>query len=138
MEQVTPSSAPVADSPVAVLTAGDTPDATIPPTTRAEARSSRRAAEPVRGDIQGLRAVAVLIVLVFHFWPEALTGGYVGVDVFFVISGFLISSHLMRSPPTTRACSAGSGPAGCDGCCPRRRSCSASPSWRRSSGCRPR
>ncbi len=57
----------------------------------------------VRGDIQGLRAVAVVIVLVFHFWPTGLTGGYVGVDVFFVISGFLISSHLLRSPPTTLA-----------------------------------
>ncbi|MEO7421793.1 MAG: acyltransferase family protein [Ornithinibacter sp.] len=64
---------------------------------------TRGRAEPggVRGDIQGLRAVAVVIVLVFHFWPTGLTGGYVGVDVFFVISGFLISSHLLRSPPTT-------------------------------------
>jgi peptidoglycan/LPS O-acetylase OafA/YrhL len=49
-----------------------------------------------RTDIQALRAIAVLAVVVNHFWPNALTGGYVGVDVFFVISGFLITSHLDR------------------------------------------
>ena len=49
-----------------------------------------------RADIQGLRAIAVLSVVVFHIWPHALSGGFVGVDVFFVISGYLITSHLLR------------------------------------------
>lgn len=56
----------------------------------------------LRKDIQGLRAIAVVSVLLFHFWPNHLTGGYVGVDVFFVISGFLITSHLLRKPPVTK------------------------------------
>ncbi|HVV24038.1 MAG TPA: acyltransferase family protein [Pseudonocardiaceae bacterium] len=49
-----------------------------------------------RPDIQALRALAVGLVVLNHLWPNRLTGGYVGVDVFFVISGFLISSHLIR------------------------------------------
>ncbi len=49
-----------------------------------------------RTDVQALRAIAVLAVVLNHFWPAELTGGYVGVDVFFVISGFLITSHLDR------------------------------------------
>ena len=49
-----------------------------------------------RADIQALRAIAVLAVVINHLWPDRLTGGYVGVDVFFVISGFLISSHIGR------------------------------------------
>ncbi|WP_052273845.1 acyltransferase family protein [Arthrobacter sp. L77] len=51
--------------------------------------------KPQRRDIQALRALAVLLVVVNHFWPDLLTGGYVGVDVFFVISGYLITQHLL-------------------------------------------
>lgn len=44
-----------------------------------------------RADIQGLRAIAVGMVLVYHVWPAVVPGGYTGVDVFFVISGYLIT-----------------------------------------------
>ena len=49
-----------------------------------------------RPDIDGLRGLAVLLVVLFHAWPRLLPGGYVGVDVFFVISGFVVTRLVQR------------------------------------------
>lgn len=49
-----------------------------------------------RPDIDGLRAVAILPVVLFHFYSEYLRGGFVGVDIFFVISGYLITSIVVK------------------------------------------
>ncbi|EMI49437.1 O-antigen acetylase [Stenotrophomonas maltophilia AU12-09] len=59
-------------------------------------------ADPSRGyvpHIDGLRAIAVLAVIVFHLDPAWLPGGFTGVDVFFVISGFVVSASVHRLPP---------------------------------------
>jgi peptidoglycan/LPS O-acetylase OafA/YrhL len=53
-----------------------------------------QANEHYRADIDGLRAFAVVSVVLFHAFPNVLRGGYVGVDIFFVISGYLISRIL--------------------------------------------
>src|SRR5690606_5089669 len=66
-------------------------------------RTGRKRGTPVRADIQFLRALAVSLVVVYHFWPWRLTGGFVGVDVFFVISGYLITAHLLTNPPSSLA-----------------------------------
>ncbi|WP_104176989.1 acyltransferase family protein [Cryobacterium sp. Y50] len=63
-------------------------------------QSSRHGSSGFRSDIQGLRAVAVGLVLVFHAGAPFLPGGFVGVDVFFVISGFLITGLLMKEIET--------------------------------------
>lgn len=52
-------------------------------------------------DIQLLRAIAVVSVVVFHLAASLLPGGYVGVDVFFVVSGYLITGHLVRQASET-------------------------------------
>lgn len=50
-----------------------------------------------RRDIDGLRALAIIPVVIFHAFPRWLPGGFVGVDIFFVISGYLITSIILRA-----------------------------------------
>ena len=64
------------------------------PTTTGHATEKR---SKFRTDVQGLRAIAVLLVVLYHSGVETLSGGFIGVDAFFVISGFLITTHLLES-----------------------------------------
>jgi len=50
-----------------------------------------------RADIDGLRAIAVLLVVFFHAYPKVLPGGFIGVDIFFIISGYLITGILINN-----------------------------------------
>ncbi|TDD98819.1 acyltransferase family protein, partial [Jiangella asiatica] len=68
-------------------------------TGRTRRRAERR--EGFRADIEGLRAVAVGLVLAYHAGLPWVPGGFVGVDVFFVISGFLITGLIVREVETT-------------------------------------
>jgi peptidoglycan/LPS O-acetylase OafA/YrhL len=52
-------------------------------------------ASDYRADIDGLRAVAVALVVGFHTFPLSVPGGYIGVDVFFVVSGYLITGLIL-------------------------------------------
>jgi peptidoglycan/LPS O-acetylase OafA/YrhL len=61
----------------------------------------RRRGADFRPDIQGLRAVAILTVVLYHAGVPGFGGGFVGVDIFFVISGFLITGLLWREMSTT-------------------------------------
>lgn len=71
---------------------------TLKTTTAGLPRARRR---PVRKDIQALRALAVVVVLAYHFTPSLMPGGYVGVDIFFVISGFVITSLMISEVQDT-------------------------------------
>jgi hypothetical protein len=62
----------------------------------ATASEQRGTSDRFRPDIEGLRAVAIVAVLLCHAGLASFAGGYVGVDVFFVISGFLITGLLRR------------------------------------------
>lgn len=68
----------------------------VPVRRRSEGRSAR-----ILFEVQALRTVAVMLVVVYHVWPHRIPSGFVGVDVFFVISGFLITSHLLREVQRT-------------------------------------
>jgi len=57
--------------------------------------SADRQAPVYRGDIEGLRALAVVPILLFHLKPSWCPGGYIGVDIFFVISGYLITRMIL-------------------------------------------
>jgi len=72
----------------------------VGPSATGRSRSNPRADAPAsyRPEIDGLRAVAVLAVILHHLSPRLLPGGYLGVDVFFVISGFVITGSLAQRP----------------------------------------
>jgi len=72
------------------------------PSTLSPERSAKRG---FRGDIQGMRAVAVLLVMLWHAGVGVLPGGFVGVDVFFVVSGFLMTGILLRDQDSERGIS---------------------------------
>ncbi|MDM3855526.1 MAG: acyltransferase [Aphanizomenon gracile PMC649.10] len=61
-----------------------------------------------RTDIDGLRAIAILAVIVFHLNSNLLPGGFTGVDIFFVISGYVVTGSILRKDNTkfkNRLCS---------------------------------
>ena len=70
-------------------------------TLEASLKQSDSRSSAFRADIEGLRGVAILLVVLFHCDVSAFSGGFVGVDIFFVLSGFLITGILVREVQTT-------------------------------------
>src|SRR5260370_798200 len=60
-----------------------------------DARALINKSQIYRPDIDGLRALAVMAVILFHTFPKVIPGGFVGVDIFFVISGYLITQIVL-------------------------------------------
>jgi peptidoglycan/LPS O-acetylase OafA/YrhL len=81
---------------VPVAAATPTPVEPATPLAESTAPASEPRTDGFRTDLEGLRGIAVVLVLLFHAGLPFVTGGYVGVDVFFVLSGFLITGLLVR------------------------------------------
>ncbi len=77
------------------------PDSARAAETAGGAQHGTKGRKNFRGDIEGLRAIAVGTVLIYHVGIPFMPGGFVGVDIFFVISGFLITSLLVREASAT-------------------------------------